>query len=149
MSFEKFIEEYLEKGLLKKQKPDARAIDRMILRAEKDLKAAKANLKIDEEISYTVSYTAMLRAARAFILLKGYRPADGYQHKTAVEFISEYLGDEHRRVIDHFDRMRRNRNNFTYEVNLFISMVEAENAFSAATKFVELIKNELKDIQYS
>ena len=50
MSFEKFIEEYLEKGLPKKQKPDTRAIDRMILRAEKDLKAAKANLKIDEEI---------------------------------------------------------------------------------------------------
>ncbi len=148
MGFEKFVEEYLEKGLLKKQKPDARAIDRMILRAEKDLKAAKANLKIDEEISYTVSYTAMLHAARAFMLSKGYRPADGYQHKTAVEFMAEFLEDKHKSVVEHFDRMRRNRNNFTYEVNLSISMIEAENAFSAATEFVKLIKKELKDIQY-
>ncbi|MDD5736906.1 MAG: HEPN domain-containing protein [Candidatus Omnitrophica bacterium] len=139
MSFEKFVAEYLEKGLLKKQKPDTRAVEKMIIRAQKDLKAAKANLKIDEEISYTVSYTAMLHAARAFILLKGYRPTDGYQHKTAVEFMSEYLGDEHKRVIEHFDRMRRNRNTFTYEVSLSISMTEAENAVTTAGEFVELV----------
>lgn len=143
MSFKKFIEEYLGKGLLKKQKPDTRAIDRMILRAEKDLKAAKANLKIDEEISYTVSYTAMLHAARAFMLLKGYRPADGYQHKTAVEFMAEFLEDKHKSVVEHFDRMRRNRNTFTYEVSISISMTEAENAITAGSKFVELIKEML------
>jgi uncharacterized protein (UPF0332 family) len=112
----------------------------MILRAEKDLKAAKENLKIDEEISYTVSYTAMLHAARAFILSKGYRPADGYQHKTSVEFMAEFLEDKHKSIVEHFDRMRRNRNSFTYEVSISISMTEAENAITAGSKFVELIK---------
>ena len=52
MSYEKFIEEYLAKGLLKKQKTSFGAVEKLIFRSEKDLKTAKANLKIDEGIAY-------------------------------------------------------------------------------------------------
>lgn len=91
MTYEKFLKECLSKGLLKKQKSDLRTVEKLVRRAHKDLKAAKANLDIDEGIAYTVAYLAMLHAARAFILLKGFRPADGYQHKTVVEFMSYFL----------------------------------------------------------
>ena len=91
MPYEKFIEEHVTKGLLKRQKSDFRAVEKLILRAYKDLKTAKANLDIDEGITYTVAYLAMLHAAMAFILFKGFRPADGYQHKTAVEFMFHFL----------------------------------------------------------
>ena len=144
MSYEKFVEEYLTKGLLKKEKSSFSAVEKIILRSEKDLKTAKANLKIDEGIAYTVAYLAMLRAGRAFMLLKGLRPTDGYQHKTVVEFMGQCLGEEYRNIVECFDRMRRKRNIFTYEVDISISYTEAENAFDTATKFTDLIKEIIK-----
>jgi len=140
MTYEKFLEESLSKGLLRTQKSDLRAVEKLILRAHKDLKTAKANLDIDEGIAYTVAYLAMLHAARAFILLKGFRPADGYQHKTVVEFVSYFLGDEFKAITEQFDRMRRKRNIFTYEIDISISKSEAINALSTAARFVDLIK---------
>jgi uncharacterized protein (UPF0332 family) len=134
------LEGFLSKGLLRRQESDLRAVQRLILRAYKDLKTAKANLEIDEGIAYTVAYLAMLRAARAFILLKGFRPADGYQHKTVVEFVSFFLGKEFRVITEQFDRMRRKRNIFTYEIDISISKSEATDALNSATRFVDLIK---------
>ena len=144
MSYEKFVEEYLVKGLLKKEKSSFNAVEKNILRSEKDLKTAKVNLKIDEGIAYAVAYLAMLRAGRAFMLLKGFRPADGYQHKTVVEFMGQCLGEEYKNMVDRFDRMRRKRNIFTYEIDISISYTEAENAFDTATKFTDLIKEIIK-----
>jgi len=125
---------------LRKQKADIRAVEKLILRAHKDLKTAKANLDIDEGIAYTVAYLGMLHAARAFILLKGFRPADGYQHKTVVEFMSHFLGREFKVIVEQFDRMRRKRNIFTYEIDISISKSEASNALDKAKRFVDLIK---------
>lgn len=140
MTYEKFLEEFLSKGLLRRQKSDLRAVEKLILRAHKDLKTANANLDIDEGIAYTVAYLAMLHAARAFILLKGFRPADGYQHKTVVEFISHFLGKEFKLIVEQFDRMRRKRNIFTYEIDISISKSEAINALNKAERFVDLMR---------
>ncbi len=140
MTYEKFLEEFLAKGLLRRQKSDLRAVEKLLLRAYKDLKTAKANLDIDEGIAYTVAYLAMLHAGRAFILLKGFRPADGYQHKTVVEFMSHFLGKEFKLIVEQFDRMRRKRNIFTYEIDISISKSEAISALKTAEKFVDLVK---------
>jgi uncharacterized protein (UPF0332 family) len=140
VTYEKFLEEFLSKGLLRRQKSDLRAFEKLILRAHKDLKTANANLDIDEGIAYTVAYLAMLHAARAFILLKGFRPADGYQHKTVVEFISHFLGKEFKLIVEQFDRMRRKRNIFTYEIDISISKSEAINALNKAERFVDLMR---------
>jgi len=66
------------------------SVEKLVRRAHKDFKTAKANLDIDEGIAYTVAYLAMLHAAGEFFL-KGFRPADGYQHRTVVEFMSYFL----------------------------------------------------------
>jgi uncharacterized protein (UPF0332 family) len=140
MTYEKFLEEFLSKGLLKRQESDLRAVEKLLLRAYKDLKTAKANLDIDEGIAYTVAYLAMLHAARAFILLQGFRLADGYPHKTVVEFMSYFWGKEFKVITEQFDRMRRKRNIFTYEIDISISKSEATNALDMAKRFVDLIK---------
>jgi uncharacterized protein (UPF0332 family) len=140
MTYEQYLEESLSKGLLKKQKTDLRVVAKMLGRSYKDLAAAKANLAIDEGIAFTVAYLAMLHAARAFILLKGFRPADGFQHKTAVEFTAFFLGKEFKSLAEQFDRMRRKRNIFTYDVDISISKTDAINALNTATKFVDLMK---------
>lgn len=144
MAYEKFIEEYLSKELLKKQRPNFDAVEKLIVRSAKDLKTAKANLNIDEGIAYMVAYLAMLRAGRAFMLLKGFRPVGGYQHKTVVEFMAQCLGEEYKSIVERFDRMRRKRNIFTYEIDITISRTEAEGAFDTAVKFVNLIKDVIK-----
>jgi uncharacterized protein (UPF0332 family) len=140
MTYEKFLNECLAKGLLKSQKSDLGAVETLLLRAQKDLRTAKANLDIDEGIAYTVAYLAMLHAGRAFILLKGFRPADGYQHKTVVEFMSHFLGKDFKLIVEQFDRMRRKRNIFTYEADISISKSEAVNALKTAERFVDLVK---------
>jgi len=144
MTYKKFTEDYLAKGLIKKQRPDLKSAEKLILRAQKDLQTAKANLTIDEGIAYAVAYLAMLRSARAFMLLKGFRPSDGYQHKTVVEFMFHFLGKEFKEIVELFDRMRRKRNIFTYEIDISISKTEADNAFDTAVKFVNMIKDIIK-----
>jgi uncharacterized protein (UPF0332 family) len=139
MSYDKFVSEYLSKGLIQKQKSSITDVERLLIHSIKDLKTARANLKIDEGIAYTVAYLAMLRAGRAFMLLKGFRPSDGYQHKTVVEFMYQVLGKEYRDIIDHFDRMRRKRNIFTYEIDITIPYTEAVNALHSGETFVDLI----------
>jgi uncharacterized protein (UPF0332 family) len=144
MTYKKFVAEYLGKGLLKRQKSNFQAIETLILRAHKDLKTAKANLNIDEGIAYTIAYLAMLHAGRAFMLLKGVRPADGYQHKTVVEFMAYFLKKEFKNIVERFEKMRKKRNIFTYEVSISISKIEAENALNTAVKFVHLIEDIIK-----
>lgn len=144
MTYDEFVKEYLSKGLLKRQKTDHLAIEKLILRADKDLKTAKANLSIDEGVAYTVAYLAMLHAGRAAMLLKGLRPDDGYQHKTVVEFTAYFLGEKFKTTVSYFDIMRKKRNIFTYEVSIPISKTEADNAIGVAMEFVGLIKNAIK-----
>jgi len=144
MTYEKFIQEYLARGLLKKQKPDFSAVENFILRAQKELKTAKANLSIDEGTAFTVAYLGMLHSGRALMLLKGFRAADGQQHKTVVEFMRYALGEEFKTIVEYFDKMRRKRNIFTYEVTIAISRTEADNAINNAEKFVSLIKHIIK-----
>jgi len=144
MNYEDFIAEYLKKGLLQKQKPDRRAIKASMERSQKDLQTARFNLPIDEGIAFTVAYLAMLRAARAYMLSKGFRPSDGYQHKTVIEFIEYLLGDRGKQLVLRFDRMRRKRNIFTYETGSPISKTEAESALKTATEFIELINKLLR-----
>ncbi|MCK4252617.1 HEPN domain-containing protein [candidate division WOR-3 bacterium] len=140
MNYKRFIEEYLGKGLIKKQKSDFRSAKKLILRAKKDIKTARANLEIDEGIAYTIAYLAMLRAGRALMLLNGFRSADGYQHRTVVEFMSQFLGTEFKPIVERFDKMRRKRNIFTYDVDISISKTEADNALETAVKFVDLLQ---------
>lgn len=141
MTLDSFLKEYSQKGLIKKQRIDIKSIENHIFRALKEIKAAKANIAIDEGIAYTIAYTALLHAGRALMFLKGWRPADGYQHKTVVEFCEIIFGAKYKKLTQHFDWMRRKRNRFTYEVNISISHTEVENALKTAKDFVEVIKN--------
>jgi len=140
-NYERFMEEYLNKGLLKRQKSNYRTAEKLILRALKDLKTSKANLDIDEGTAYAIAYLAMLRAGRVFMLLKELRPADGYQHKTVVEFMACFLGKKFESLVEHFDRMRKKRNIFTYDVTISISKTEANNALNTAAEFVSVIRD--------
>ena len=92
-------------GLIEKVSFSDKQIISNINRARKDLITAKANIEIDEEWAYTISYHAMLRAGRALMFSMGYRPKGKNQHKTVVDFCAEVLSEEFRNLTERFNRM--------------------------------------------
>ncbi len=130
--------------LIDKVKFSDKQIISNINRAKKDLITAKANIKIDEEWSYTISYHAMLRAGRALMFSMGYRPKGKDQHKTVVDFCAEILGDDFRNLTERFNRMRIKRHDFIYEPERPIPRTEAEKSLESAERSVKEIMDKIQ-----
>ena len=141
MTFDDFIKDYTKRGLIKKHNKDLKVVVNLISRSYKEIKAAEANMKIDEGIAFTIAYTAMLHAGRALMIFKGYRPNDGYQHKTVVDFASMVFGEHYKTLVRRFDKMRRKRNIFIYEVNISISEEEVNNGLESAVNFIKAVRD--------
>jgi len=84
------------------------------------------------------------KAGRALMLLKGYIPIDGGQHKTVVEMTSAILGSDYKKLVEQFETMRRKRNDLTYETRILLSMSESQKALSDAVSLVKNILTEAK-----
>jgi hypothetical protein len=79
------------------------------------------------------------------MLLHGYRPDDGGQHKTTVEFASLVLGEKYRTLTRRFDQMRRRRNLFTYDPVDNLTEKETMEALTTAKRFVQEIIQWIKE----
>jgi uncharacterized protein (UPF0332 family) len=139
MNFKKF--EAL--GLIERSNFSHKQITANLNRARRDLLTAAANLKIDEAWAYTIAYHAMLRAARALMFASGCRPKGKDQHKTAVEFSSEILGQDFLHLTSRFNRMRLKRHDFIYEPERPIPKSEAEKSLKSAEQFVKEIAHKI------
>ncbi len=145
MTLDKFLKEYLGKGLLKRQKVGFDQINNLIIRAKKDLESARLMLERDPPLAYNCAYSAMLHSARAFVFVRGFRPTTNFQHKTVVEFTRYFLGEDYMILTEKFNRMRKNRNLFMYEPwKINISETDASNALKSADNFIEAIKEIIK-----
>ena len=146
MNYDKFIEEYLSKSLIKKQEVGFDQINKMVKQANKELNTCVTILEISSELSYTSAYSAMLYAGRALMLLKGYRAVGVNKHKTVVEFIGAYVGENYKILIEKFDSMRKKRNLLTYEPwRLSISKTDLKNVVKSAKEFVFFIMDKVKE----
>ena len=140
------IEKLKRNKFIAEEKIGLDQISKHLNRANKDLKVAGANLKIDTEASYNYAYLAMLRSGRALMFSFGYRPIGGQQHKTVVLFSEAVLGKEFSELIMVFDRMRKRRNRFTYDdPGILVSHSQTEQSLKHARQFVlrvaEFIQN--------
>jgi uncharacterized protein (UPF0332 family) len=135
----------LEKeGKLAAQKVGIVQIEALLKESIIDLEESKKTLHIADRATYIMAYTAMLKAGRALLLLKGYRPIDGAQHKTVVEMTGAILGDKYTSIVSHFETMRRKRNELTYEAGTLLSGSESKQALDDATILVNNILKEAK-----
>lgn len=132
-------------GLIERIRSNPDQVGKFLTRSLKDLKTAKANLKIDEEWTYTIAYHAMLRAGRALLLSEGFRSKGKDQHKTIILAAKESLGDKFGVLLNDFDRMRRKRHEFIYESLKPIPMGEAEAALTTAEELVRKIITIIQD----
>ncbi len=135
----------LEKeGKLKKQKAGLIQVEALLKEAILDLKEANKIYHLAERATYLLAYNAMLKAGRALLLLEGYVPDDGAQHKTVVRVVSAILGKEYENLTNQFDRMRRKRNEMTYEAGALISQSESQKAFSDSILLIRQVLSEVK-----
>lgn len=90
--------------------------------------------------AYRLAYDAVLTAAEALMLSKGYRAREKDHHKIVVRFTKLALGPKFASPTDLFDQMRRKRHRIYYEGLGFISREEAEKALAFAKEFVEELR---------
>jgi len=134
-------QEFVKKGLLRKERIDFKQIGKVIERAYQDLKSAKILLKKGyEDASFRLAYESMLLAGRALVFSFGLRPRALGSHKIVVDFAGEVLGNKYKVLVKKFDQMRRKRNYLIYGIGLAISKTEAENAIKTTEEFIETIK---------
>lgn len=141
---DELIKKLEREGKIVKQKAGIVQIEALLKEAIIDLGEAKKTLHLADRATYILAYNAMLKAGRALLLLKGYRPADGAQHKTVVEMTGNFLGAKYINLTNHFETMRRKRNEMTYEAGVLLSPSESEQALSDAIMLVKKILAEAK-----
>ena len=141
---DKLIARLEKEGKIKLQPVGIIQIEELLRETLLDLKEAKKICHIADRATYLLAYMAMLKAGRALMFLKGYRPSDGAQHKTVVEMTSALLGDKYKYLVEHFETMRRKRNKLTYEAGALLSKAEAQEAFTDAISLTKSILTEVK-----
>jgi uncharacterized protein (UPF0332 family) len=140
------IKKLEKEGKIIKQKAGIVQVEALLREAIFDLGEARKVSGIAQRATYLLAYMAMLKAGRALMLLKGYRPYGIAQHKTVVELTSAILGDKYRDLVEQFETMRRKRNEMTYETGVLLSNSEAQKALSDAIKLVQNILKEAKSL---
>ena len=141
------FESYARKGLLKRQKPNLKQIEKQMAQSKKDLKTAAVVLTKDPDWAEAMVYQAMLRAGRAFVYANGYLPIDGAQHRTVVELTARHLGQSHWLLTEKFEKMRRKRNLFFYESGGISTETEARGAMKTASLLIDVIKSQIQRTQ--
>jgi uncharacterized protein (UPF0332 family) len=139
-----FAKKLEKEGKLAAQKVGIVQIEALLKESIVDLEESKKTLHIADRATYIMAYTAMLKAGRVLLLLKGYRPTDGAQHKTVVEMTGAILGYKYTSLVSHFETMRRKRNELTYEAGTLLSGSESKQALDDATLLIKNILNEAK-----
>lgn len=133
-----------QEGKLKKQKAGIVQIEALLRESILDLKEARQIVDIADRATYLLAYNAMLKAGRALLLWHGYRPDDGAQHKTVVETTAAFLGERFKSLTQHFETMRRKRNEMTYEAGTLLSKTEVKQSFDDAVALVQEIYCKVK-----
>ena len=136
---------HLRLGLIKRQAPDFRQIERQLRRAKKDLKPAARVAEDDAQWAATIAYQSMLRAGRALLYAQGFLPAGPRQHKTVVELTEKMLGDEYKALVRRFERLRRKRNLFFYESEESITETETRRALEASEVLLRIIRMKVRE----
>jgi len=88
---DKLIKRLEREGKVRRQKAGLVQVEALLKEAVLDLEEAKRISSVAERATYLLAYNGMLKAGRALLLLGGYVPDDGGQHKTVVEMTTAIL----------------------------------------------------------
>src|SRR3989338_2126756 len=133
---ESLLKGLLEQGKIKKQTSGFVQGEGFLKEALIDLSEAKKTVPVSKRGGYLLAYNAMLKAGRGLMLMEGYIPDDGAQHKTVIDVSGLILGGQFKITVRKFDNMRRKRNELTYEAGVLLSAKDTENALNEAHSLI-------------
>ena len=111
----------------------------LILRGETSRQALVVRGRI-EEAAFKLFYDGLLQISRVVVLLNGYRPDDGEQHKTTFLAAGEILGSEYEDLIRKIQKLRIKRNICIYDPKELIGKSETDAIYNTAKKFWSKIR---------
>jgi len=138
------LKKLLEQGKIKKQPAGFVQVESFLKESLIDLKEAQNTFPVSKRGAYLLAYNAMLKSGRALMLMEGFVPDDGGQHKTVIEVSGFILGEQFKTSVRKFDNMRRKRNELTYEAGVLLSDTDTQNALSEAYLLVSGIFKKVK-----
>lgn len=146
MSLESLLSNLLKAGKLKKQSTDINYLNNLLYAAERNFRAALLIKEQVSEASFKLFYDGLLQLGRVILLLNGYRPDDGEQHKTTFSVAGEFLGSDFVDLIRKIQRFRVKRNICVYDPTGLISKEETESIYETAQAFWEKTRKYLQNI---
>ena len=122
-------------GKLKRQKADIDYLNALLDAARRNFEAALVLRGRIDEASFKLFYDGLLQVSRVVVLLNGYKPDDGEQHKTTFLAAGEILGTEYEDLIRKIQKFRIKRNISLYDPKGLIGKSEADIIHKTAKKF--------------
>lgn len=136
---QKSIDALVAGNRLRKAGPGPARAGALIERARKDLAAVSKIAGASEEIAYTTAYEAMFKATLALLAVHGFRLGTVEQRKTAVQFLRAALPPSLDPVLAAHDKMRRRRNDLSYDAGSPVSRTDVDEAAKQAALLIEAI----------
>lgn len=144
MNSKNLLNELIKTGKLKKQATDIHYLNGLLEAAKRNFEAAGLVKSKVDEAAFKLIYDGLLQISRVVIMLNGYRPDDGEQHKTTFTVAGELMGSGFREFIDKIQRFRIKRNNCVYEPTGLITKSEVEAILDTAKEYWPKVKKYLQ-----
>ena len=143
MNSESFLAKLEREGKLKRQRADLDYLNDLLEAAQRNFEAARVVRPRVEEAAFKLYYDGLLQISRLVVLLHGYCPADGEQHKTTFHAAGEILGEEYEDLIRKIQKFRVKRNNCLYEPKGLIGRNEVEAIHQTAKDYWKRVRSYL------
>lgn len=144
MNLGNLLNNLIKEGKLKKQKTEIDYLNDLLFAAKRNFEAAVLIKNKVDEAAFKLIYDGLLQIGRVIVLLNGYRPDDGEQHKTTFLVAGEILGNDYNDFIDKIQKFRIKRNDCIYEPRGLITRTETESIFKTAKEFWAKVKGYLE-----
>jgi len=145
MSLKNLLDELVKEGKLKRQDTGVDYLNSLLEAAKRNFEAAALVKGKVDEAAFKLVYDGLLQIGRLILLLNGYCPDDGEQHKTTFLVAGELLGKEYNYLINKIQRFRIKRNICIYEPKGLINKSEVEAIYRVFKEFWRKVRIYLKE----
>ena len=135
MSSGNLFDRLTKEGKLKRQIAKIDYLNALLDSAGRNFDAALVVRGRIEEAAFKLFYDGLLQISRVVVLMNGYRPDDGEQHKTTFLAAGEILGLEYEDLIRKIQKLRIKRNICIYDPKELIGKTETDAIYDTAKKF--------------
>lgn len=144
MNSKNSLDRLVQNGKLKRQKTDSGHLNDLLEAARRNFEAASIVRDAADEAAFKLIYDGLLQICRAVLLLNGFRPDDGEQHKTTFFAAGEILGPEVDETIRKIQKFRIKRNDCVYDPRGLIGKSDFEAIYRTARDFWIFVRSFLK-----